>query len=346
MKQNQANSRVVAITAGSLLALAISGSVIAEGSKSVVAAVFPGTWEDAYRTVVAPEVVKAGYDITIAPALSQDQVGKMMASGGKPAFDALLVSPGQTAMLIEAGLIVEIDPSKLKNWDLLIDSAKTPYGPNVTVEVNGIAYNPETVPKPKGYQDLFENPAFENRVAWIGFGSNTATMAWTEIAKIYGGDAANMEPVFSLLSDNLDKIGAIATSGNAQMTMYQQGEIDVFMASTGNVARLRSLGLPAEFAHPETGAPSVPVTIHMAKGASDPDAVYAYMDAAISTAVQAKLAEAPTGYIPTNSKVPFTDIILQFVTPEQLANTVFPDWELIGKYRAEWTAEFDRVVAK
>ena len=118
------------------------------------------------------------------------------------------------------------------------------------------------------------------------------------------------------------------------------------MASTVNVARLRSLGLPAEFAHPESGSPAVPVTIHMAKGASDPDAVYAYMDAAISTAVQAQLAAAPIGYIPTNSQVPLTDIILEFVTPEQLDNVVFPDWETIGKHRAEWTAEFDRVVAK
>lgn len=336
----------LAVTAGSLLAISMAGGARAENSKSVVAAVFPGTWEDAYRTIVAPVVAEAGFDITIAPAMAQDQVGKMMASGGTPPYDALLVSPGQTAMLKEAGLIVEIDPSRLKNWDLLIDSAKTPYGPSVTVEVNGIAYNPETVPKPTGYRDLFENPAYENRVAWIGFGSNTATMAWSEIAKIYGGGADDMQPVFDLISESLDSIGAIATSGNAQMTMYQQGEIDVFMASTGNVARLRSLDLPAEFAHPETGSPAVPVTIHMAKGAADPDAVYAYMDAAISTAVQARLAEAPTGYIPTNAEVPFTDIILQFVTPEQLANTVFPDWETIGEHRAEWTAEFDRVVAK
>jgi len=346
MKRTNSRSGFLAIAASSLVVLSMAGSVQAENSGSVVAAVFPGSWEDAYRTVVAPIVTEAGFDITISPVLAQDQVGKMMASGGKPPYDALLVSPGQTAMLKAAGLIEEIDPSKLKNWDLLIDSAKTPYGPSVTVEVNGIAYNPETVPKPTGYADLFANPAFEGRVAWIGFGSNTATMAWTEIAKINGGGADNMQPVFDLLAKNLNKIGAIATSGNAQMTMYQQGEIDVFMASTGNVARLRSLGLPADFAHPKTGSPAVPVTIHMAKGASDPDAVYAYMDAAISTTVQAQLAEAPTGYIPTNSQVPFTDIILQFVTPEQLDNAVFPDWETIGIHRAEWTAEFDRVVAK
>ena len=330
-------------SAGLLATPFLAGRARAAGS--VVAATFPGTWEDAYRSVVAPIAAEAGVDVTIAPALAQDQIGKMMASGGKPPYDALLVSPGQTAILKEAGLIEEIDHTKLKNWDLLIDSAKTPFGPSVTIEVNGIAYNPETVPKPAGYKDLFENPAYDGRVAWIGFGSNTATMAWVEIAKIYGGGADNMQPVFDLLKTNMDRIGAIATSGNAQMTMYQQGEIDVFMASTGNVAKLRSLGLPCDFAHPVTGSPAVPVTIHMAKGAADPDAVYIYMDAAISAAAQATLAAEPTGYIPTNKEVAFTDVILQFVTPEQLANASYPDWEAINKHRAEWTAEFDRVVA-
>ena len=319
---------------------------LARASNSIVAAAFPGTWEDAFRSIVAPIAAQSGVDVTIAPALAQDQVGRMMASAGSPPYDALLVSPGQTAMLEEAGLIEEIDPSRLENWDLLIESAKTPFGPHVTVEVNGIAYNPETVPTPSGYLDLFENPAFEGRVAWIGFGSNTATMAWVELAKLLGGGADNMQPVFDLLAEKIDWIGAIANSGNAQQTMYQQGEIDVFMASTGNVARLRSLGLPCNFAHPQSGSPAIPVAIHMTKGASNPDAVYAYMDAAISTAAQSQLAEPPTGYVPTNSEVPFTDLIREFVTPETLSNAVYPDWAAINRNRAEWTAEFDRVVAR
>jgi putative spermidine/putrescine transport system substrate-binding protein len=69
------------------------------------------------------------------------------------------------------------------------------------------------------------------------------------------------------------------------------------------------------------------------------------MDAAISTAAQSQLALPPTGMIPMNTEVPFTDDILAFVTPEQLSNVVFPDWPAINKNRATWTAEFDRVVA-
>lgn len=311
----------------------------------VVAATFPGTWEDAYRTLLTPMVKAAGYDLTIAPALAQDQIAKLMASPGQPPYDALLVSPGQSAVLIEAGLIEKIDPERLTNWSRLAPAAQSEWGPHVTIEVNGIAYNPEAVGRPSGYRALFEDPQYAGRVAQIGFGSNTATMAWTEINKLYGGDYENMRPVFDLIRAHLPDL-VIATSGSNQMTMYQQGEVAVFMASTGNVAKLRELGLAAEFVHPESGSPAVPVSIHLVKGARDPEAVYAYMDAAISAAAQVALAEAPTAMIPTNRDAPFSEVVAQYVTPEQLAAAVYPDWAAINRHRADWTQTFDRIVAQ
>ncbi|RXT57094.1 ABC transporter substrate-binding protein [Bosea sp. Tri-44] len=326
------------------LGLLSPGSVRAAGS--VVAASFPNAWEDAYRKIVAPLVQAQGTELVVAPALAQDQLAKLLANPSKPPFDALLMSPGQTAEAASRGLIEKIDPSRLKNWGKLAAAARTEYGPNVTVEINGIAYNPSLVPKPAGYKDLFENRAYDGKVAWIGFGSNTATMAWVEIAKLYGGSEDDMAPVFKLLASHLPKIGAIANNGSQQMTMFQQGEIAVFMASTGNVARLKSLGVPCEFVHPASGSPSVPVTIHLAKGAANPQGVYQYMDAAISADAQAKLALPPTEMIPTNADVPLPPGIKAFVSDEQMKTLVYPDWAKINAKRAAWTAEFDRVVRK
>ncbi|MEI5665937.1 extracellular solute-binding protein [Bosea sp. CCNWLW174] len=330
----------------SLPALSVFSTRQARAAGSVVAAAFPNAWEDAYRKIVAPLVAAQGTQLVVSPALAQDQLAKLLASPGKPSFDAVLMSPGQTAEAVSRGLIEKIDPSKLKNWDKLEASARTEYGPNVTVEINGIAYNPTMVPKPAGYKDLFENKAYDGKVAWIGFGSNTAAMAWVEIAKLYGGGEDNMEPVFKLLASHMPKVGAIANNGSAQMTMFQQGEIGVFMASTGNVARLKSLGVPCEFVHPISGSPSVPVTIHLAKGAANPEGVYQYMDAAISAEAQSKLALPPTEMIPTNSDVPLTPGIKSFVSEDDLKKLVYPDWAKINAKRAAWTAEFDRVVRK
>ena len=197
---------------------------------NVVAATFPGSWEDAYRSIVGPMVKNAGFDLTTAPSMAQDQIARLIASPGQPPYDALLVSPGQSDILVQEGLIEKIDPARLKNWDKLNPAAQNEWGPYVTIEVNGIAYNPEVVDKPAGYKALFEDEQYAYNLALIGFDSNTATMAYTEINKAYGGTYENMQPVFDLLESYLPKIGAIATSGSNQMTMYQQGEIAVFMA--------------------------------------------------------------------------------------------------------------------
>ncbi|ADY68076.1 extracellular solute-binding protein [Rhizobium rhizogenes] len=332
------------LAAGAAVAVSAPFAARAAGG-TAVAATFPGSWEDGYRTVLTPLVKEAGFDLTVAPAMAQDQLAKVMASPGNPPYDTLLMSPGQMAVAIENDLIEKIDPSKLKNWSLLDPAFQGEYGPTVTVEVNGIAYNPDLVPAPKGYRDLFENPAYEGLVSWTGFASNTGVMAYSQIAKIFGSGPTDMDAVFKLFKEHPEHLKGVVASTNHQMTLFQQGEIAVFMCSTGNVAKLKALGLRAEFVQPETGSPAAPVNIHLTKGAKNPDAAYAYMDAAISKAAQDKLKMPPTEMFPTNREVELTPGIEAYVKREQLASLVYPDWAAINKNRAEWIRQFDALVA-
>ncbi|ERK18380.1 ABC transporter substrate-binding protein [Pantoea sp. AS-PWVM4] len=325
--------------------LPVSLRALAAEKETAIAATFPGNWEDAYRNILTPIMKKEGYGLTIAPALAQDQLAKVMASPGNPPYDALLMSPGQMTIAIQNDIIQKIDPSRLKNWHLLDPSFQGEYGPTVTVEVNGIAYNPDLVPRPKGYKDLFENPAYKGLVSWTGFASNTAVMAYTEIAKIYGSGPDDMAAVFKLFKDHPEQLKSIVDSTNHQMTLFQQGEIAVFMCSTSNVARLKSLGMNCEFVHPETGSPAAPVNIHLTKGTKNADAVYAYMDAAISQAAQDQFKLPPAEMFPTNSDVALTPAISAYVTRDQLKTLVYPDWNSINKNRDAWIREFDTIVA-
>ncbi|MBX4908080.1 MULTISPECIES: extracellular solute-binding protein [Rhizobium] len=333
------------LAAGVAAASAMPFAARAAAGETAIAATFPGNWEDGYRSVLGPLVKEAGYGLTIAPSMAQDQLAKVMASPGNPPYDTLLMSPGQMAVAIENDIIQKIDPSRLKNWGMLDPAFQGEYGPTVTIEVNGIAYNPDLVPRPKGYRDLFENPAYSGLVSWTGFGSNTAVMAYTEMAKIFGSGPNDMDAVFKLFKDHPEHLKGVVDSTNHQMTLFQQGEIAVFMCSTGNVARLKSMGLKAEYVAPETGAPAAPVNIHLTKGAKNLDAAYAYMDAAISKAAQDKLKLPPTEMFPTNKDVALTPEIEAYVTREQLGNMVYPDWVAINKNRADWIRQFDALVA-
>jgi len=332
------------LAAGAAISAALPVSARAAGG-TAIAATFPGNWEDGYRTVLTPMVKASGYGLTIAPAMAQDQLAKVMASPGNPPYDTLLMSPGQMAIAVEKDLIQKIDPSKLKNWGMLDPAFQGEYGPTVTIEVNGIAYNPDLVPRPKGYRDLFENPAYSGKVSWTGFASNTAVMAYTQLAKIYGSGPGDMDAVFKLFKEHPEQLKGVVDSTNHQMTLFQQGEIAVFMCSTGNVARLKAMGLKAEFVQPETGSPAAPVNIHLTKGAKNVDAAYAYMDAAISKAAQDQLKMPPREMFPTNKDVALTPGIEAYVTRDQLASMVYPDWAAINKNRAAWIRTFDALVA-
>jgi putative spermidine/putrescine transport system substrate-binding protein len=314
---------------------------------SVTVATFPNAWEQAYNKIIVPMLAAKGTNLTIAPALTTAQIAKVLAAkqgSAPPPYDALLLSPGDIVVAEKNGLLQEIDPSKIPSWSKLLPPSQGKYGPTVTLEVDGFAYNPDVVPKPTGYKDLFENPAFAGKVSWTGFDSNTAIEFYSEIAKIYGSGPYDMDAVFKLFKDKKDILGPIVDTTSHQMTMLQQGEIGVFMASTNNVAQLKSLGAKAEFVVPDTGSPAVPVEIVMVKGAQNPEAVYEYMDAAISAEAQSVLQLPPTENIPTNSDVKLAPGIAAYVTPEQMAKLVYLDWGVVADHRDEWTKAFDRAV--
>ena len=99
----------VTVVGGSML-LRARAAHAADGE--VVAAVFPGSWEDSFQNIVASALKEAAdVDLILSPALASDQLGKMMASPGSPPYDALLMSPGQTAIAIENDLIERVDPT-------------------------------------------------------------------------------------------------------------------------------------------------------------------------------------------------------------------------------------------
>lgn len=342
---------------GVMTSLIIAGSVVFAGGAQkteslegaeVVAALFPGSSENSYLDVVAPILKKStGVELIVVPALATEQLGKTKAAaGGKPPFDTLLLSPGQTAQAKEMGLIQKVNPELIPNWsELETDAYRDIWGPAVGMQIDGIAYNPSKIDPPKGYADLF-SPKYYGKVAYAGFESNSAVIAWVEIAKALGGSVDNMEPLWEKLAENIDNVGAIANNMNHAKSLFQQGEVDVIIASTGNVAQLKALGVDIEFVHPETGALAIPMNLHITTGSQNVEAAHAYINAAISSEAQDGLQKHKAQNIPVNKNVILIPEIEQYVTKEDMANFVYPDWEKINENRAEWIKRFNEVVKK
>src|ERR1700754_3007944 len=75
---------------------------IAYAKGQVVATTYPGTWEDAYRTVVAP-MLKKKDDIARerAPVSARAQTGRARAARGAPPFDVFVLDPGPRIVGLE-----------------------------------------------------------------------------------------------------------------------------------------------------------------------------------------------------------------------------------------------------
>ena len=317
---------------------------IAHAKGSIAAATYPGTWEDAYRSIVAP-ALKKKYDVELElqPLFAVDQVAKAKAARGAPPFDAFVLDPGPRITAIEAGLFDKFDGKKLTNADKLPPGFIDEWGVCVNAQVVGIAYNPKKVPAPKGWKDLFSDP-WVSRLGLTGFQTTFGTVSLIEIAKVFGGSETNVDPALVELKKVLPKIAAVGQPA-AMPGLFQQGQCDVMYTNTQTVATLKGKGVDIEFVKPETGAVAFFTTLHLAKGTTEVDNAYKYMDVVASKEVQEALTKPPFNFIPVNKDVPMPPD-LPMKSLDEFGTYVRHDWSKINPLRASWIEKFNKEMAK
>src|ERR1044072_1742207 len=89
-------------------------AILRAQSKTLVAATFPGTWNEADRNVIAPAFRQAtGAAVTQSIVLGTDQVARLTAAkGNKPPLEVAFFDPPQVLDAVKEGLIVEYPVAK------------------------------------------------------------------------------------------------------------------------------------------------------------------------------------------------------------------------------------------
>ena len=83
---------------------------------NVTAAIYPGSWDEQYRAVVAPALKKLhDVDLALEPLFAVDQIAKAAAARGLSPFDCFVLDPGPRVTAIERGLFEPFDAAKLSN---------------------------------------------------------------------------------------------------------------------------------------------------------------------------------------------------------------------------------------
>ena len=313
---------------------------------AVTTAIYPGSWEEAYRSIVAPALKKdAGVELRMQSLWTVDQIAKARAARGRAPFDTFILDPGPRVTAIESGLFEKFDASRLKNASKLPAGMIDAHGVNVAGQFVGIAYNPKKFAKPPaGWKDLFSEP-YVSRLGLTGFQTTFGTVSIIEIAKAFGGSETNVEPFFTELKKVLPKVAVIGNSASMP-SMFQQGQCDVMYTNTQTVGTLKAKGVDIEMATPSSGLVAFFTTFHIAKGSKNVDNAYKFIDAAISTPMQQQLMASPYFMAPVNSEVNLANAGLPLRSLDEMKSMVQHDWTKINPLRAEWIERFNREVAR
>jgi putative spermidine/putrescine transport system substrate-binding protein len=316
-------------------------------SRTLAASTFPGAWETAHRGALVPAVQKATgvRDITLTPLLPLEKISRLVAAKNNPPFDVIIMDDG--------GFIAGVNNDLFEPLPTLANLKDIPQrfqyvrnlGVAVSLQVFGIGYNTERIKTPpKSWNDLLK-PEFKGRVGLVQIGSTLGGAWMVEIARMNGGSEENMEPAFAWLKKLLPNVSAIAPSPGALSTLLGQGQVDVTVLYSNNLADLQGKGLPIAMARPETGWGVVRSGMHIIRNGKNRDLAAAYINEAISVDVQRALGEIPYALVPTNVKVPMSKPLLQYAkTVAEVEGFNQPDWVRYSPLRQGYIDRFNREV--
>jgi len=317
-------------------------------AQTLVAATFPGTWNEAHREILLPAFMKrTGAKATQSIILGTDQISRLSAAkGGKPPFDVAFFDSPQVIDAAKQGLIVEYPTAKSPNYASLLPEFQDKWGPRVSVQVIGIGYNPKKIRNPPKSWDALWDPQYKGRVGLTALNSQLGIAFLAEINRLRGGADDNFDAGFKALRELLPNVGAIGANLGAFATLWQQEQIDIAPYNFNFVQTLKGKDVPVELSIPDTGPVGWHTSMHIVANAEAPDLAAAYIDANLDPAVQAAMLKPPFDIIPSNSKVALEGAVTQAIakTHADLAKVRSINWEKIGPMRGALIEQFNREV--
>jgi putative spermidine/putrescine transport system substrate-binding protein len=317
--------------------------------KTLVAATFPGTWNEAHRQILAPAFTRraGGATVTQSIILGHDQVSRLLAAKGRrPPFDVAIFDSPQVLDAARQGLIVEYPVARSPNYKDLLPEFQDKWGPRITMQVIGIGYNPKKIKTPPTSWDDLWKPEYKGRVGLTALNSQLGIAFLAELNRIKGGTPDDFGPVFKALRELLPNVGAIAANLGAYATLWQQEQVDIAPYNFNFVQTLKGKGVPVELAIPSTGPVGWHTSLHVVAGAAEPDLAIQYIDEHLTPGVQAAMLKPPFDVIPSNSKVKLEGAITSVIakTHADLARVRGIDWERLNPRRGQLIEQFNREI--
>ena len=281
------------------MGVSFSTEAFAQQSKVVV-----GTWGGDYgklltKNVETPFLTPKGIESVQDQASDAPRRAKMVAEKRLPrgTTDIQALSSANMFEMQDAGVLEQLDYSKIPNAQNLIAAMKYPYGIGHIYSGKVIVYNPKLIsPAPTSFKDAFD-PKWGNKNGFIDIQYIYVFVA-ASLAATGGKSGIDLEGAKKVLLASKAAGARIYPTNEAFAQAMKTEEIGIGIMWKARAVQWQNAGIPVESAAPAEGIPLYISGFSIPKNAPNKDAAYAYMNAMLEKQAQEAFA-IDMGYNPT-----------------------------------------------
>lgn len=285
-----------------------------------------------------------GVTVDIIPSESGDFVAQIRAAQGTSPYDVVPLGESRLVTAIEDGWVAELGADALPNLeevDPVFQDACRSYGSPVTYSLIGLAYNPDRVPAPESWEDLWSNPEYEGEIGLVSSASNLGFAFIVLAAQLAGGSESELEPGLDRIAELEPFI--VAPNPTALAQLFERGEIGIAPLWNNDAAVLKDKGLAVEFVRPEPGAIADVTCMVMVENTAYPELSRELINRAIDESYQEPAAQSPFFFGPTNANVDVPEGGEAYLSqPDEFGDLIRIDWDAASPLRSEITEQFNQ----
>lgn len=281
--------------------------------------------------------------IELLGGTSDDAIAQIKAAQGASPIDTMLLGKPRFLQAKNEGWILELTANDIPNLVDIYPNMQAECSPGAvvwTVEVIGLVYNPDMVPAPQSWEDLWK-PEYEGMVGIAAPSSNAGFLFYSMIGKMFGSGEGDHATIWEKL-DELQPF-VVANNPEALNQLLQNREIGVAINWNTEAAVSISRGFNVEFVMPKPGGIGQVSCYAVLKNSAHPEIAKQYINTALSIEFQQAMSEAPFFFAPVHKDVVLTEDAEKILpAPEDYPNLVTIDLEVALPLRESLTDEFIR----
>lgn len=282
-----------------------------------------------------------GVDIELIGGISEDAIAQIKAAQGASPIDTMLLGEPRYLQAEKEGWILPISGAEVPNVADIYENIQAHCEPAAvawSVELIGLVYNPDLVPKPESWADLW-NPEYEGLVGMAAPSSNAGFLFLMMMGKEFGSDEGDLDTIWAKL-DELQPF-VVANNPETLSQLLENEEIGVAINWNTEAAVSMGKGFNVEFTLPKPGGIAQVGCYGVLKDTAHPELATAYVNTALGLEFQQAMSEPPWFFAPVNKNVVLSEESAKILpSPDQYPDLITIDFDIALPLRQDLTDQF------